>query len=92
MKKSVILILCLLISGILTAQKANQNIEYKCAKQVLNKQITFSGNKQSNLLNDYDVRFYFLDIALENTSIYVDGNVTINADVISPNLTHLRLN
>jgi aminopeptidase N len=86
MKKSAIFMLCLLISGILNAQKATQNIERKCAKQAFDKQITFSGYKQSSLLNDYDVRFYFLDIALEDTSIYVDGNVTISADVLSSQL------
>jgi len=34
---------------------------------------------QSEYLNDYDVTFYFLDITVSNTSIYIEGNTTINA-------------
>lgn len=45
------------------------------------KKFTFSGYKQSAQLNDYDVHFYFLDIALENTSTYIQGNVLVNATV-----------
>jgi len=35
------------------------------------------------LLNNYDVKFYFLNIEVENTSVYVAGNVTINSEVTS---------
>jgi aminopeptidase N len=34
---------------------------------------------QSDYLNDYDVKFYFLDITVSNTSTYIEGNTTINA-------------
>ena len=33
------------------------------------------------LLEEYDVGFYFLDIAAENNSIFISGNVTIRATV-----------
>ncbi len=35
-------------------------------------------NWQSDYLDDYDVTFYFLDIEVSNTSLFVDGNTTIN--------------
>ncbi len=35
-------------------------------------------NWQSEYLDDYDVTFYFLDIEVSNTSLYVGGTVTIN--------------
>jgi aminopeptidase N len=34
---------------------------------------------QSEYLYDYDVKFYFLDIKVSNTSTYIEGNTTINA-------------
>jgi aminopeptidase N len=45
-----------------------------------------SGFKQSALMNKYDVKFYKLDILVERTSVYVEGNVSINAKVISSQL------
>jgi aminopeptidase N len=38
---------------------------------------------QSPLLFDYDVSFYFLDLQVENNSIDIAGNVTINAEIIA---------
>ncbi len=49
-------------------------------------QLAFSGYKQLSMLNNYDVSFYFLDIALERTSTYVSGNVQINSTVVSASL------
>lgn len=37
---------------------------------------------QTPRLNDYDVRFYFLDINVESNSIYVSGDVTFMAEVV----------
>lgn len=34
---------------------------------------------RSDLLDHYDVTFYFLDLNVENNSIYISGNVTIKA-------------
>lgn len=38
---------------------------------------------QSPLVHDYDVKFYFLDIAVTNLNTSVNGKVTIHADVIA---------
>ncbi len=37
---------------------------------------------QSELLFDYDVKFYWLDIEVTNTSVNVVGNTTINAEAV----------
>jgi len=39
--------------------------------------------KQTSHLNNYDVKFYYLDIALERTSVDISGNVAIMAEVKS---------
>ena len=36
---------------------------------------------QTPLLFDYDVKFYFLDIEVDNSSIYITGETTIMAEV-----------
>jgi len=46
---------------------------------------------QSDLLWDYDVKFYFIDIEVSPTTIDVAGNVTIHAEVVSPTLDTLAL-
>ena len=38
---------------------------------------------QSPYLFDYDVKFYFLDIEVDNSSTYVSGSVTYYAEVVS---------
>ncbi|MDA3944815.1 MAG: M1 family aminopeptidase [Bacteroidetes bacterium] len=40
---------------------------------------------QSDLVHDYDVTFYFLDIAVSSTSIQVGGTVEIHATVVAEN-------
>lgn len=37
---------------------------------------------QTPLLHDYDVTFYWLDLNVENNTIDISGNVTIQADVV----------
>ena len=38
---------------------------------------------QTPLLNDYDVKYYFLDLNVENTSVEVSGEVTFLAEVVA---------
>lgn len=38
---------------------------------------------QTPLLNDYDVKFYFLDLNVENNTIYISGEVTFYAEVVA---------
>ncbi len=41
---------------------------------------------QTPLLNDYDVKFYFLDLNVESNTIYVSGEVTFYAEVVAAEL------
>ena len=41
---------------------------------------------QTPLLFDYDVKFYYLDIEVDNSSIYISGETTIMADVVAAEL------
>ncbi|MEZ5198243.1 MAG: hypothetical protein R2764_18195 [Bacteroidales bacterium] len=41
---------------------------------------------QTPLLNEYDVNYYFLDLNVENNTIFLSGNVTITANVIANTL------
>ena len=57
------------------------NIEHKCSHSAkhLNKDLSFYlYDWQSEYMDDYDVTFYFLDIEVSNSTIHIDGNVTIN--------------
>jgi aminopeptidase N len=41
---------------------------------------------QTPLLFDYDVKFYYLDIEVDNSSIYITGEATIMAEVVAAEL------
>lgn len=84
MIRSSIFTVLLLLSFTVFAQQNSLLNEKNCRDHVQTQEkIGFSGYKQSSLLNDYDVHFYFLDIALERTSTYISGNVQINSEVVS---------
>lgn len=60
----------------------NYNIENKCTHIPQGLDIATLEHLyywQSELLYDYDVTFYFLDIEVSNMNTYVEGNVTIHA-------------
>ena len=48
--------------------------------------IVRTASKQSLMMDKYDVKFYKLDINVERTSVYVEGNITIKAKVIASQL------
>lgn len=82
MKHLLLSLAILLISSISYSQINNDHIiEHQCSH---GKSHNFKAldyylyNWQSEYLDDYDVTFYFLDIEVSNSSIYVDGNTTIN--------------
>ena len=82
MKHFLLSISILFISSFVFSQiNTDLNVEHKCSHSALHMNSTLSFdiyNWQSEYLEDYDVTFYFLDIEVSNSSIYVDGNVTIN--------------
>jgi len=78
----IILLVCLPWVGI----KAQQlpTVHQGCCKVQISKSLLKAEEiDQSPLLFDYDVSFYFLDLQVENNSIDIAGNVTINAEIIA---------
>lgn len=69
------------------------NIEHKCsrAKFYKNHHKTSKDIIQTPLLYDYDVKFYFLDLNVENNTVDISGNVTINASVVAAELDTFAL-
>lgn len=92
MKHLFTLFLMLVLSGTMFGQYAVHGHDHPYCHHV--KQAMADHNRsildiRSELLFDYDVTFYFLDIAVENNSTYVEGNVTIEAGVTSVTLDTL---
>ena len=81
MKKFIYFLLFILLQNTLYSQYSHP---FQSEKKWNKKQYNYSKSnvKQSALMDKYDVKFYKLDINVERTSVYVEGNVTINAKVI----------
>ncbi|MBI9033474.1 MAG: T9SS type A sorting domain-containing protein [Bacteroidales bacterium] len=60
------------------------------AKAAQYKQSGFTIAENPEWYNDYDVNFYFLDIQVENNSVYVEGNVSIQAKALKDNLSEIK--
>jgi len=81
--KYLILSLSILFASITSFSQINDafNIDHKCSHSTnnLNKDFAYYlYNWQSEYMDDYDVTFYFLDIEVSNSTVFVDGNTTIN--------------
>ncbi len=83
MKKSLLSALLFLAVTSLFAQLNTTEEQSVCKRRHFTNLRAFEGYRQSALMDQYDVGFYFLDIQLERTSIYVAGNVSINATVVA---------
>ena len=62
--------------------------EHFCSKKMIHQYKAFSSKDiiQTPLLHDYDIKFYFLDLHIENNTVYISGNVTIYAQVVANEL------
>ncbi len=58
--------------------------ELNCSKALFAKEYykNYSEIEQTHLLFNYDIKFYFLDLYVENNSIDISGKVTYNAQVV----------
>lgn len=84
MKKYHLILIFILLQNVLYSQftqsfKSEKTINLKHKSNNINL-------KQSVLMNKYDVTFYKLDIKAERTSVFIEGNATINAKVIANQL------
>jgi len=87
MKKFVFVLAFMLIGGMLSAQFVKQSgTDNKCRYMPKNLAYTHENKSIYSLTNNYDVKFYWLNIALERTSTTISGVVTINAKVTTASL------
>jgi len=88
MKRNLILFILLLSSVLLSGQWNQEiNIDGKCThipEQNTKQEFLGAYYWQSPYLFDYDVTFYGLDIEVTSSSIYVEGNGTINGVALIP--------
>jgi len=85
MKRSLLLVIPLIITVSLFGQDVlTFDNEHFCSRKMKQKyqKMAKLDIVQSPLLNNYDVKFYFLDIEAENDTTYISGQVTINAQVV----------
>ena len=87
MKRVLLLMTAVLLTASAFAQyNIDADAKYQCSRRVdfENKNMVFSQyNWQSDFLFDYDVKFYFLDIEVQNNTIHIDGNTTIYAEALT---------
>jgi aminopeptidase N len=85
MKKFVFSLFLTVLFCLANSQSVNPIAEeFKCSRAAHFNSL-FKGSKdivQTPLLNNYDVKFYFLDLNVENDTAFISGNVTIKAEVV----------
>lgn len=83
--------LILVIIFFLTRNGFCQFLEFeKNIKEPVNYMEAFSKNSlKSFQLQDYDVKWYFLDLEADNLSTYIQGNVTILVEIIEEGMDQL---
>jgi len=78
--------LFLFISMIAMSQQNHDEFQNRICKHYQGSQdvpsFAYRNDWQSDLVHNYDVTFYFLDIAVSNTSVDVSGQVTIRGTVL----------
>lgn len=85
MKRKITLLILMFISfGAFSQWNENSNIDGKCVHIPTDFPMTLDHiyDWQSPFLNDYDVTFYWIDIEVSNTSTFVSGNVTFEAESV----------
>ncbi len=85
MRKLLLLTLLSLFIGSSFAQHHDHGPELTCSKAKFYEEYFKSAQEiiQTPLLFDYDVKFYYIDIEVDNNSIYITGEVTIMAEVVA---------
>ncbi len=84
--KNIFTTLFLLIFTVVSAQQTETEHQDRFCKHYDEQNgipsYAYRNDWQSDLVNDYDVTFYFLDIEVSNTNINVGGEVTIHGTVL----------
>ncbi len=84
MKRFLTLLILLIGINAIGQQNEYHNVEDRCSHvKHFNKDIlAHIYDWQSKYLDDYDVSFYWLDIEVSDTSTFVSGNISINAEAV----------
>ena len=87
MKRILTLIILVTISFNLLAQWNTMNEEGQYCSHMTrymnqSRTLDYLYNWQSPYMDDYDVKFYFLDITVSNQTTHIEGNTTINAEAL----------
>jgi len=85
LKSFLLIFLSFFLTLLISAQDiVNNDSEHFCSKKMIDKyKASFSKEiSQTPLLHDYDVKFYHLDLEVENNTVYISGNVKIDAIVL----------
>lgn len=72
-----------LFSFCVTVLHAQVDTEVICSHSKTALRVTSDMRTTNTLVDDYDVKFYYLDIEASNTSIFLKGKVSITAQVVS---------
>ncbi|MEZ5198240.1 MAG: hypothetical protein R2764_18180 [Bacteroidales bacterium] len=93
MRNLLLFILLGLFAGVSYAQHHHHESEMYCSKARFVEEYykNVKDVEQTPYLFDYDVKFYFLDIEVDNSSIYISGEVTVMAEVVSATLDTFAL-
>ncbi len=81
MKKTISTAVFILISLIAFTQKVSQLEEYKCSHGKINHLKSSTAYNQA--MDNYDVKFYFIDLNVSNTSVFISGNTLIQAQAVN---------
>jgi aminopeptidase N len=85
MRRLLLFTLLSIFIGSSFAQHHDHGPELSCSKAKFYKEYYKDAQEivQTPLLFDYDVKFYYIDIEVDNSSIYITGEVTIMAEVVA---------
>jgi len=85
MRKFFLLTLSVFFTTVLFAQVHDHSDRLQCShvKSFYNSFKNMEDIVQTPFLNNYDVKFYFLDLNVESNSIFVSGEVTFYAEVVA---------
>ena len=79
MKKQIIFSIFFVISSFITGQIVQDINNYAHFISSHNQPQSKNSIIHNHFLQDYNVTFYFLDLNVENNTVYIYGNVGINA-------------
>ena len=85
MKRSLLLLVStILMASLLGQDYISVDYEHFCSRKMKQtyQKVSTLDIEQSPLLHNYDVKFYYLELEVENNTTYLSGQVTITSQVV----------